>query len=328
MLALRGFRWLAVGAGASLLGDQFSLIAMPWLVLRLTESPLALGLTFALEGVPRALFMLLGGAVTDRVSPRRVMQVTAAVRGLITALLALAVTTGTVQMWMVLVASALFGITAGFAVPAENSIVPRLVPADDLQAGNSVIMGLGQLAAFIGPSAAGALIGAFSHGLTGVAVALAIDTTTFAVCLLALHRIRVPHHHTPAEGSLMASTAAGVRHVWNDTALRAVFIVLAVVNFLVIGPLMVGIPLLADRRLHEGSLAFGLLMAAFALGNLVGYLTAGYLPPPSPALLRHIMTAFIAAFGAITATLAVGRVRFSLSEQILNGHAAMSSCSW
>ncbi|MHB9860191.1 MFS transporter [Streptomyces sp. YIM S03343] len=307
VLGLRDFRLFVAGAGTSLLGDQFSLIAMPWLVLQLTRSPVALGAALALEGAPRALLMLFGGAVTDRISPRRVMQITAAVRGLLTALLAMAVATGAVQLWTVFLASALFGITAGFSVPAENSMVPQLVHTDDLQAGNSVIMGLGQLAGFVGPSAAGALIGAFAHSLTGVAVALGIDAATFAVCLLTLMRMRARHQaDRPAatESSLLTSTVVGLRHLRDDTALRAVFGVLAIVNFLITGPVLVGIPLLADRRLAEGSIALGLLMSAFAVGNLFGYLTAGSLPRPSAALLRHVMLAFVAAFGAIVASLA------------------------
>lgn len=68
VMSLRNFRLLFAGTTTSLLGDQFALIATPWLVLKLTGDPLALGIVLALEGLPRALFMLLGGAVTDRLS--------------------------------------------------------------------------------------------------------------------------------------------------------------------------------------------------------------------------------------------------------------------
>jgi hypothetical protein len=65
VLSLRIFRLLFCGSGISLLGDQFVLIATPWLVLQLTDNSLVL----ALEGIPRAVLMLLGGAITDRLSP-------------------------------------------------------------------------------------------------------------------------------------------------------------------------------------------------------------------------------------------------------------------
>src|SRR5512142_780628 len=73
VLSLRDFRLLFAGAGTSLIGDQFAFIATPWLVLQLTGDPLALGIVLALEGVPRAIFILLGGAITARFSPPLIM---------------------------------------------------------------------------------------------------------------------------------------------------------------------------------------------------------------------------------------------------------------
>jgi MFS family permease len=88
VLALRDFRLLFAGSATSLLGDQFALIATPWLVLKLTGDPLALGLVLALEGLPRAVFMLLGGAITDRLSPRLVMLISDFTRLILTGLMA------------------------------------------------------------------------------------------------------------------------------------------------------------------------------------------------------------------------------------------------
>src|SRR5512137_1151680 len=89
VFGLRDFRLLFSGALISLLGDQFALIATPWLVLKLTDDPLALGTVLALEGIPRALFMLFGGAITDRLSPRLMMLVANVTRTILTALMAL-----------------------------------------------------------------------------------------------------------------------------------------------------------------------------------------------------------------------------------------------
>mgnify|MGYP000072391314 CR=1 FL=1 len=72
-LRVRNFRLLWIGEGISLLGDQFYLIALPWLVLQLTGSALALGGIMAIASIPRAVFMLIGGAFVDRYSPRSVV---------------------------------------------------------------------------------------------------------------------------------------------------------------------------------------------------------------------------------------------------------------
>lgn len=145
VMSLRDFRLLFAGSITSLLGDQFALIATPWLVLQLTGDPLALGIVLALEGIPRAAFMLLGGAITDHFSPRLIILISDVIRFVLTGILALIVFTGTIQIWMVYAFSLGFGLVAGFAIPAENSIVPMLVKEQDLQAGNSIIMGITQL---------------------------------------------------------------------------------------------------------------------------------------------------------------------------------------
>ena len=94
-LSTRDYRLLWIGQGISHLGDQFHLIALPWLVLTLTHDPFQLGLVLALAGVPRAAVMLLGGAFADRHSPRLIMLISDLLRLVITAALAASILTGT-----------------------------------------------------------------------------------------------------------------------------------------------------------------------------------------------------------------------------------------
>src|SRR5512143_3997217 len=96
-LRVRDFRLLWIGESISLLGDQFYLIALPWLVIQLTGNPLAVGTVLATAGIPRALFMLVGGALTDRLTPRRLMIASNEARLVLTGLLAALVMTGLIQ---------------------------------------------------------------------------------------------------------------------------------------------------------------------------------------------------------------------------------------
>ncbi len=304
VMALRDFRLLFSGAATSLLGDQFALIATPWLVLRLTGDPLALGFVLALEGIPRAVFMILGGAVTDRISPRLLMFLSDIIRCILTVWMAFAVFTGSVQMWMLYAFGLGFGLVAGFAIPAENSIVPLLVEERDLQAGNSIIMGISQLVGFIGPTIAGILIGGFSRSFMGIGFAFALDAVSFAVSATCLWLMRGAGRResaagAPAAESVWAAIAAGVKYLWNDKVLRLMFMVITAVNFLIIGPLLVGIPVLANVRFSGSAVAFGLLMSAYAGGNLAGYLLAGSLPRPSGNTMRIFLILLLAAFGAV-----------------------------
>ena len=304
VFSLRDFRLLFSGATTSMLGDQFALIATPWLVLKLTGDPLALGIVLALEGIPRAIFMLLGGAITDRISPRVIMLISDAVRFVLTALMALVVFTGTVQMWMLYAFGLGFGLVAGFAIPAGNSIVPMLVEQQDLQAGNSVMMGVGQLVGFIGPTIAGILIGRFSQSPLGIGLAFALDAASFAVSAVTLWVMHGGGKHqadagTPGKESVWASILAGVKYLWDDKPLRLMFLVIMAVNFLFVGPILVGIPVLANQRLVEGAVAFGLLMSAFSGGNLAGYLLAGSLPRPTGNTMRVFLIALLVVFGLV-----------------------------
>jgi len=308
VLALRDFRLLFGGTTTSTLGDQFYLIATPWLVLQLTKDPLALGVVIALGGIPRAILMLLGGAVTDRFSPRRVLIAADVLRLIITALLAAAVFADGVQMWMLYAASLGFGIVAGFAIPAGNSIVPMLVEDDDLSAGNSIILGSTQLAGFVGPTLAGLLIGGLSESRSGIALAYAVDSISFiasAAALLAMRAGRKRGGASARPEGILESIGIGVRYLWNDEALRLMFIVVTAVNFLFIGPMLVGIPVLAHQYLPEGAVAYGLLVSSLAGGSLAGYLLAAQLPRPGGRAIRILLLGALGAFA-----LAIGSLGF------------------
>jgi len=299
VMSLRDFRLLFGGATTSLLGDQFALIATPWLVLKLTGDPLALGIVLALEGIPRAVFMLLGGAITDRISPRLVMLTSDIIRFILTALMAFVIFTGTVHIWMLYAFGLGFGLVAGFAIPAENSIVPMLVEEQDLQAGNSIMMGVAQLVGFIGPTVAGILIGRYSSSSLGIGLAFIVDSLSFAVsaiCLLLMYGGKRLSNETSGE-TVWTSIMVGVKYMWNDMALRIMFLIVIALNFLFTGPLLVGIPVLADRRLPEGAVAFGLLISAYAGGNLAGYLLAGSLPRPTGKGMSVFLIVLLASFG-------------------------------
>jgi MFS family permease len=303
VLTIRDFRLLFTGVSTSLLGDQLVLIATPWLVLQLTNDPLALGIVLALEGIPRALFMLFGGAITDRFSPRIIMLTSDIARLILATFMATVVFMGIVKLWMLYAFSLGFGLVAGFAVPAGNSIVPTLVEEEDLQAGNSMVMGVEQLASFVGPVMAGILIGKFTKSFLGIGLAFGIDAVTFGISVMTLwfmhgqNNVAAPTERK--QKSIWNDILDGLKYVWNDRALRLIFLVIAAVNFLFVGPIMVGIPVLAAQRLTQGAVAFGLLMSGFAGGNLGGFLLAGALPKPTERIIRFFLISLLAIFGVV-----------------------------
>ena len=311
-LKTRDYRLLWIGQGISHLGDQFHLIALPWLVLTLTHDPFQLGLVLALAGVPRAAAMLFGGAFADRHSPRLIMLVSDALRFVIAAALAASILTGAVQLWMVYVLALSFGVVSGFFMPAAEASLPRLLDDEQLEGGNALMMGADQLAQFVGPALAGVVIALFgasqvaggqAGSLTGVGVAFAVDAASFAVSagMLALM------HSLPALGAgnhPLDSIKAGLRFTLSRPAFRWLLALLAAANLLLIGPLLVGIPVLAQTRFSQGAAAFGLLISAYGLGNLIGMIVAGTARRPSSRAFSRVVLLLFVGFGLVIGSLA------------------------
>ena len=276
--------------------------------------------------------------MTDYLSPRLVMLIANITRFFLTAMMAVLVFEGVAQLWMIYMFGLLFGIVAGFAIPAETSIVPMLVEAQDLQAGNSIMMGITRLAGFVGPTIAGILIGWFSSSYAGVGFAFAFDAFTFIVSGITLQLIRTRKQkesitNLPVKESVWASIQTGIQYLWTDKTLRFIYLVMMAMNFLLIGPIMVGIPVLANQRLTAGATAFGLLMSAFAGGNFFGYLLAGSLRRPDKSRMRLIMILLFAAFGIVIGSL--GFIQYtSIDFGLLlflglgNGYAAVLLITW
>lgn len=322
LLKNRDFCLLWGGEGVSLIGDQFYLIALPWLVLKLTGDAFAMGTVLALAAIPRALFMLVGGALTDRFSPRALMLASNLMRLALVASLALLTIAGGVELWMLYGFSLLFGLADAFFYPAQTSIIPRLVGQERLQTGNAIIQGTAQLSLFLGPVLAGTLISLLDGGATvaagtpdmlGIGVAFAIDAATFVVSALALSFIRLAPlaaagGESRQEGGMFASIAEGLRVMWQDRVLRYYFVLIAAANLLITGPFSVGIPVLADREYSGGAAAFGLVLSVYGAGSLAGVVLAGLRKRPSarrfPALMLGL-TAFMGVSLALLGTVTV-----------------------
>ncbi len=266
VLRNRNFRLLWIGQGTSLLGDQFSMIAMPWLVLQLTHDPLALGTVLALGGIPEAVLALVGGAFTDRFSARTIMLLSDGIRLLLSILLAALTFTGSIQLWMLYAFALLYGTVAGMFYPASGAMIPMLVERDKLQAANSVWQGTMQLTMLIGPALAGSFIAAFGNtSANGIAFAFACDALSFLVSVVTLWLLIVPRLDkgaADANASVIAAIKAGLSFAWHDPLLRLLFTVIIANNLILGGTWSVGIPVLADSRLSGGAAAFGLVWAA------------------------------------------------------------------
>lgn len=318
----REFRLFWIGQGISCLGDQFYLIALPWLVLRLTGDPLAMGTVLALASTPRAAFMLIGGALTDRFSSRTLMLYSDILRTCLVAGLAGIVLTGRIELWMIYLFAVTFGLVDAFFYPASNSIVPQLVKEEQLGTGNAIVQGTQQLTLIAGPVVAGVLIAVLDGGtagsvrdLLGIGIAFGFDAFTFLISVMSLWLMK---RNQPASTDPTASKPEGVWaairdglvYVKQDGVLGTFFAVTAAITLLIAGPFAVGVPVLAESRFPQGAAAFGMIMSAFGGGMLLGTLSTGILPKPAPA--RFGMTLLL-----LTSGLGVGMVLLGLAPSAI-----------
>jgi len=301
----RDFRYLWIGNTVSGCGDQFFLVALPWLILQLTGSGAVLGGIMMVEAIPRAALMLIGGAVTDRVSPRKIMILTAASRTLLVAALAALIWTRHVEVWQLYLLSFFFGVADAFAAPAAQTLLPSLVAPAQLPAANALSQGTQQIAMLAMPAPAGIIVAAF-----GVASAFSIDAISFLFIIAALFMLRDPPQVESAapHSNIAHSILEGLRYVKNDVALRSLLLVASVLNFCITGPLSVGVAFLAKNEFGSPT-AYGLLISSVAAGGLVGLLLAGARQQRKRGWLLLVVSAII---GICTATIGLLSQMWSL----------------
>src|SRR5205807_6066149 len=136
----------------------FNYVAVAWLTLQLTGSTLAVGSVLAAAAVPLAVLMLLGGALSDRFTPRSTMLAAGLARGVVMAVLAALTLTHSVQIWQLFASAVLVGATSAFFYPASTSMLPRLVADDQLEAGNALLNISRTVAGVLGPATAGVVV--------------------------------------------------------------------------------------------------------------------------------------------------------------------------
>ena len=311
------FRWMTGGALLSMLGDQFTLIALPWLVLQMTGDTLVLGTVLALVSVPRALFILIGGALVDRYSPKQVLMITKYINLVLLAVLAGLVLAGTLTLWMVYALSLGIGLATAFSIPAGTAMMPHVVERSQLQAANGISLGLRQLTMFLGPLLAGLLIALFGTGEAtgtvavetptsanafGIGLAFALDALSFAVSAWTLSKVQThASHAAPAAApqAVLASVAQGLVHFWHDSELRTCFLYWSAIALFIMGPIHIAIPVLASSTPALGAAAFGIIVGAHGAGTLLGMVVSGMVPRLRFGSLGMTILAFDVVIGAL-----------------------------
>lgn len=270
----RNFRVFFVGQVVSLAGSWMQNVALAWLVLSLSRSPLAVAALLFCRFAPYTVLGLFAGSIVDRFDPRRL--VIGAQTAAMGASIALAAVTlgGVASLPVVYALAALGGVTIVVDAPARQALTYRLVGPRELPNAVALNSGLLNASRVIGPALAGVVIAA-----AGTGACFVLNAVSFLAVLAALLMVRTDDLHPvdPAPPvSLASGTREGMRYAWTAVEVRAVLTVV-VVTGLVGFNFNTLVPLLAADTLHVGARAFGLLSAAFGIGALAGALASATL---------------------------------------------------
>jgi len=275
VLRHRDFRLLWLGQLLSKTGSQFNYIALAWLVLQTTGSAMATGGVYLAQVLPAALLGWVAGVPVDRADRRKLMFHCDWMRAVLVLILPISFALHSLQEWLIYLVTFAISALSLLFYAAEKSVIPALVPEEELTEANAWAEMTEQFGALVGPVVAGILIAL----LPSPVHILYLDAVTFAVSAVTLVLLAWRDHPERAPGGagqMLREAREGMACLLKDPLLRVVFFTAAAVNFLV-APFTVVFPVLSDRVLHAGAAGFGWLMGAFGAGMLAGSLAAGRL---------------------------------------------------
>lgn len=294
-LQTRNYRLYFAGQLVSVPGTWLQTVAQAWLVLQLTPSGGALGITVALQALPVLVLGPFAGAVADGADKRKLLLGTQAAQAALALVLGALTVTDVVELWMVYVLALGLGLARALDVPTRQAFVSELVADDALPRAISINATVAAGARMVGPAAGGALIALF-----GVGPCFLINGASFLAPLAGLAAMDAARLHRPATPPRRQPRAVrdGITYVKDRKDLVVPLIMMALVGTLAY-EFQVTIPLLAHQTFHLGATGFGLLYAAMGLGSVVAGITiAGRVAPR----VKTIGTAAAIFSGGLAAT--------------------------
>ncbi len=311
--------WL-VGGTISFLGDQFYMLALPWLILQQTGSAVAMGAVMMAGSVPRALLMLMGGAVSDRISARKIMMTTATARTICVAVIGFLIWFGILHLWELYALAVIFGVADAFAAPASTAFMPSLVAPEQLVAASSVGQTAAQLTTIVGPVPAGFVIKTL-----GVAWAFFVDAISFLFIIGALWKLPDPPKSQAAHKAVWHSILEGITYVRKDVPLRSFMLLAMIMNLCFMGPVSIGLTYLIKTRFGSPAI-LGTLTSFVAVGSLLGALLAGVWKIRRRGILILVVAAvlspFLGSIGFMESVWSLGTVLFVIGviAALMNVH--------
>jgi len=286
-LEVPNYRRYFAGQLISLSGTWMQTVAAVWVILTLTGSGVAVGLTTALQFLPMLLIGAWGGLLADRFPKRRLLMTTQALMMIPAAGLFAVTATGIVTPWMVYLAVFAFGSLNAIDNPTRQSFVYEMVGPDRVVNAVSLNSVVVQAARIVGPALAGVLI-----ATVGVVPCFALNALTFVAMILALRGMDAGRlHAAPVAARERGAIRAGLRYVRRTPELMVPLALMGLVGTLGFN-FQVVLPLLAKFSFESGAMTYAALVSAMAVGSIAGALVNGHRGRTGPRLIAGGALAF------------------------------------
>lgn len=263
----RNFQLFFAGQLISLVGTWMQTVAESWLVYRMTGSALMLGIVGFSSQVPVFLLSPLGGLVADRYNRHKVVIGTQTTAMILAGIYATLILGGWIRVWEIIVLASLLGMVNAFDIPARQAFLVEMVGKEDLLNAIALNSSMFNGARVIGPAVAGILVAWIGEGWCFFA-----NSVSFIAVIVGLLMMHVKPREIAGHGSMFEHIAEGFRYVQNTMPIRLLLLLIGLVS-LVGMPYSVLMPVFADKILHGGARALGLLMGASGVGAVIGALT-------------------------------------------------------
>lgn len=262
----RNYRLFFTGQGISLIGSWMTQLATVWLVYRLTDSPLMLGVVAFTSQIPSFFLSPFGGVFADRFSRHKTLigtQVLAMLQSLALAALAL---TGAVQIWQIIALSLVQGLINAFDAPARQAFVPELIERrEDLANAIAVNSTMFNGARLIGPAIGGLIL-----ARVGAGYCFLIDGVSYIAVIIGLLAMRIQEKRIPkSDVSPIQRIKEGFTYAFGFPPIRAILLHAAIISLFGI-QYTVLVPIFAEKIIGGGAETLGFLMAASGIGALAG----------------------------------------------------------
>ncbi|WP_239591658.1 tetracycline efflux MFS transporter Tet(V) [Mycolicibacterium tusciae] len=289
----REYRLLIVAVSLSIFADGMFAVVLALQVIELDNNPVSLSIVMACFGAAFVAFVLVGGIAADRINQRSIIIGVESVNVIAASAIAALGLIGALQVWHLALAATAMGTAAAFFFPAYSAILPRILPAEQLLAANGVegvVRPVFQRA--VGPAVAGILVGATFPAVGSVVVAV-----LFAVGLVLLIATRptakAPVHETEVERArVLRDLRDGCVFMLRTPWLLWTLLFASMFVLVVLGPIEVLLPFIANDRFDDGARMYGFILAFFGMGSALGALavSSGRLP-------RRYLTVMMAMWG-------------------------------